>query len=390
MSKVIVHIDLNAFFATCEQLVDPSLLNKPMAVGGLGRRGIILAASYEAREFGIRAAIPTYQALEKCPHLIIKSPHFELYKRYSEQFKAFISRYSSLVEMASIDECFVDFTETVKGIKDVEAYFQQLQQKLVTETGLKCSIGIGPTKFLAKMGSDYKKPMGITIIRKRDITRILFPLPIKDMYGIGRKTFPKLIDKNIKTIGDFFNAPSQAMEPLLGRFYHILIDWLRGQGDDEVILTPADPKSIGNSSTFLNDTNDFEEIKAMFTSLAREVSDRAKEDNMVARGLQITVRDTNFKTINRSIKLKRYFNDFETILSQALYLFEQNYDGRLIRLVGVQIHDLKPNDEAFEQLSIFNYEETRDRNRTRLLINELNRKIKDTKLMSASDLLKKG
>jgi DNA polymerase-4 len=156
MSKVIVHIDLNAFFATCEQLVDPSLLNKPMAVGGLGRRGIILAASYEAREYGVRAAIPTYQALNLCPHLIIKSPHFELYKKYSDRFREFIKQYSPIVEMASIDECFIDMTLPLKGVDDVPAYFKELQNRLLSETGLKCSIGIGPTKFLAKMGSDYK------------------------------------------------------------------------------------------------------------------------------------------------------------------------------------------------------------------------------------------
>jgi DNA polymerase-4 len=387
MSKIIVHIDLNAFFATCEQLVDPSLLNKPMAVGGLGRRGIILAASYEARPFGVRAAIPTYQALELCPQLIIKSPHFDLYKKYSNQFRTFISKYSSIIEVASIDECFIDMSEPLKEITDVEAYFKSLQDSLMLETGLKCSIGIGPTKFLAKMGSDYRKPMGITIIRKRDISKILFPLPIKDLFGVGRKTYPKLMQLGINTIGDFFHTPSHILEPILGRFYHVLHDWLIGKGDDEVITTPSDPKSIGNSSTFMNDTNDFEEIKAMFISLTNEVSRRATEDRMLAHGLQITIRDAMFKTITRSIQIDHYFNDYETILSQALYMFEQNYRGQMIRLIGIQIHDLKPMDEAVEQLSIFNYEEAIEENRTRLLINELNRKMKKHKLMRASDLL---
>jgi DNA polymerase-4 len=289
--------------------------------------------------------------------------------------------------VASIDECFIDMSEPLKEITDVEAYFKTLQDKLHQETGLKCSIGIGPTKFLAKMGSDYRKPMGITIIRKRDIPKILFPLPIKDLFGVGKKTYPKLNELGIKTIGDFFHTPSYAMEPILGRFYHVLHDWLLGKGDDEVVTTPSDPKSIGNSSTFMNDTNDFEEIKAMFVSLANEVSRRANEDRMLAHGLQITIRDAMFKTIVRSIQLDHYFNDYETILSQSLYLFEQNYRGQMIRLVGIQIHDLKPMDEAVEQLTIFNYEEAIEENRTRLLINELNRKMKKHKLMRASDLL---
>jgi DNA polymerase-4 len=359
-----------------------------MAVGGLGRRGIILAASYEAREFGVRAAIPTYQALNLCPHLIIKSPHFELYKIYSDQFRQFIKQYSPIVEMASIDECFIDMTLPLKGVTDVPAYFKELQNRLLSETGLKCSIGIGPTKFLAKMGSDYKKPLGITIIRKRDIPKILFPLPIKDLYGVGKKTYLKLQAIGIKTIGHFFHTPKEVLEPMMGRFYYVLMDWLVGKGDDEVLTAYGDPKSIGNSSTFMNDTNDFEEIKAMFISLAHEVSKRAIEDRMLARGLQITIRDTDFKTITRSVKLNRYFNDYETIISQALYMFEQNYRGALIRLVGVQIHDLKPMDEAVEQLSIFNYKEAVEQNQTRLLINELNRKMKKKTLMRASELIK--
>ncbi len=388
MSKVIVHIDLNAFFATCEQLVDPTLLNKPMAVGGLGRRGIILAASYEARPFGVRAAIPTYQALELCPNLIIKSPHFNLYKKYSNIFREFISKYSSILEMASIDECFVDMTSALVGITDAAGYFKSIQMKLLEETGLKCSIGVGPTKFLAKMGSDYQKPLGVTIIRKRDIGKILFPLPIKDLYGVGKKTYPKLNELRIKTIGDFYKAPQSMLEPLLGRFYFVLIDWLNGKGDDAIVLTPSDPKSIGNSSTFMHDTNDYDEIRAMFDSLASEVSARAIEDRLLAKGIQITIRDTNFKTINRSQVMDHYFNDYQTILSQALFLFDQNYKGNLIRLVGIQIHDLKPIDEAVEQLSLFNYEEVIEKNKTRLLINELNRKMKSGKLLRASDLHK--
>jgi len=136
----------------------------------------------------------------------------------------------------------------------------------------------------------------------------------------------------------------------------------------------------------MHDTNDREEINSMFVSLAEEVSRRAAEDRMLARGLQVTIRDTNFKTITRSMVIDHYFNDYETILSQSLFLFEQNYRGQLIRLVGIQIHDLKPIEEAVEQLSLFTYQEAEEQNRTRLLINELNRKMKDHKLMRASDL----
>ena len=202
MSKVIVHIDLNAFFARCEEIKDPSLENKPVAIGHDGRGGIVSTCSYAARKYGVSSAMPMFKARQLCPNLIVIPGDYHYYSSMSKKFFNFVRRYTKLVEPASVDECFADFTDAVKGQKDVVSFFRKLQEDLFKETGLKCSIGVSTTRFLAKMASDYQKPMGLTIIHKRDIKNILFPLKVESMFGVGKRTAPRLKSVGIKTIGE--------------------------------------------------------------------------------------------------------------------------------------------------------------------------------------------
>ncbi|MBO6280353.1 MAG: DNA polymerase IV, partial [Bacilli bacterium] len=267
MAKVIVHIDLNAFFVRAEELKDPSIENTAVAVGHIGRGGIVSTCSYEARKFGVRSGMPMNKALTLCPHLKVINPDFHFYRALSHEFRNFISNYTKKVEIASIDELYADFTEVIKKEKDVEGFFRTLQQNLYKQTGLKCSIGVAPTKFLAKMGSDYQKPMGLTIIRRKDIAKILYPLPIEDMFGVGKKTAPRLKTMGIKTIGDLANALNNNNEDILnilGKFSDELKLWINGYGSDEIITEYEDPKSIGNSTTLKEDTDRYEEIKEVF------------------------------------------------------------------------------------------------------------------------------
>ena len=192
MVKVIVHIDLNAFFVRAEEIKNPDLEGKAVAIGHNGRAGIVSTCSYKAREFGVRSGMPMNQAVKLCPHLLIIPGDYRFYAALSYEFKSFVKQYTKIVEEASIDEVFADFTNVLKGVKDVEQFFKDFQKQLFEITGLKCSIGVAPTKFLAKMGSDYKKPMGITIIRRKDISKIIYPLDISDMFGVGKKTAPRL------------------------------------------------------------------------------------------------------------------------------------------------------------------------------------------------------
>lgn len=391
MGKVIAHIDLNAFFARAEEIRDPSLVNKPVAIGHDGRGGIVSTCSYKAREFGVHSAMPMFQAKQLCPSLIIKPVDFRYYWALSATFIKFIKRYTKIVEIASVDECFADFTEPTKKVRDVPSYFRKLQNDLYKETGLMCSIGVASSKFLAKMGSDYKKPMGLTIIRKRDIPKILYPLSLDKMFGVGKKTAPKLREIGVKTIGDLAklcNEDDPKCQEILGKFFNVVKDWLNGNGSDEVVTEKWDPKSIGNSSTFMHDTSSIEEIKEMFENLSKEVSERAIKEDKIGSTIQIVVKESDFKMHNKSITIDSPTNKWNVIFNNAVKLYVDNFLGMNVRLVGVTLQNLiSPKDMAI-QMSFFDYEKHEEESATKLLINELNRKLSKPSLMRASEVKK--
>lgn len=391
-SKVIVHIDLNAFFVRCEEIKNPSLENKAVAIGHSGRKGIISTCSYEARKYGVKSGMPTFKALELCPNLILKPVDFNYYHALSRQFFNFIKRYTNLIEAASIDELFADFTFQTKNIEDVVAYFKQIQDKLFLETKLKCSIGVAPTKFLAKMASDYKKPMGITIIRKRDVSNMLFPLDIKDMFGIGNKTLPRLKNLGINTIGDLYkkiNINDENVKNILGKFFFTAKKWLNGEGDDEVQIEREDPKSIGNSSTLLFDTDDYDIIKNMIYILSKEVSDRAKKEGKIGSTIQLSLKDSDFIVKNKSITIENPTNDSTMIFDKAMSLFDKFFNGKTVRLLGVTLQNLISPKDISIQMTFFDYEKHEEENKTKLLINDLNRKLSKPMLKRASEVERK-
>ena len=391
MSKIILHIDLNTFFVRCEELVNPSLEGKPVIIGHSGRGGIVSTCSYEARKDGVHSGQPTFQALELCPNAIIIHGHYELYSRKSKEFFNFVKQYSLIIEKASVDECYVDMTEQLSKVKDVVAYLKDFQNKLLQTVGLKCSIGVAPTKFLAKMASDMKKPMGITIIRRRDVRKMLDPLPISSFYGIGKKTAPRLEAMGVKTIGDLaklINSDDPSVSQAFGKFYYVIKDWINGYGSDEVDVEPWDPKSIGHSTTFVSDSTDFDEIRGYLKDLSKEVSDEAKAKGKIGFNVQLVLKTSEFKTINRSTKLPKPTNDFETIFNEASILLEKNLNGQEIRLCGVTLQNLIYASDYVEQLSIFDNYEDDEKNEIKDLIRELNHKMKGAKFMRASDILK--
>ena len=390
--KVIVHIDLNAFFARCEEIKNPSLEGKPIAVGHEGRGGIVSTCSYAARKYGVSSAMPMFKAKQLCPKLIICPVDFHFYNMMSNTFFNFIKRYTKLVEAASVDECFADFTETLKKEPDPIVFFRKLQLDLYKETGLKCSIGVSTTKFLAKMASDYKKPMGLTIIHKKEISKYLFPLNVGSMFGIGKKTAPRLKAIGINTIGDLYermknNDPE--VVKMLGKSFQTLKDWLEGKGSDEIEMEKWDPKSIGNSTTLPFDTDDAIEIKKYFLDLSKRVSNRAKKEDKLGQTIQIVVKDTEFKSFNKSVTLEEPTNDANTIYESACHLYDKNFKGLTLRLVGVTLQNLINPKDMTVQMSLFDAEKRENDDVTKSLIDEINRALNKPLLKRASEVEKK-
>ena len=385
-----MHIDLNQFFAAATRLLEPDLIGKPLIIAGDTRRGIVSTASYEARKYGISSAMPTYIAKKLCPKVIIREVNYKWYQQKSKEFFSYIKEhYSSHIEVASIDECYVDMTDLMKDIKDPYLYLKNLQEDVYNNTHLEASIGLGPTKFLAKMGSDYKKPMGITIIRKKDIKKILYPLPIEDFFGIGKKTCPKLKELGINTIGDFALNDSYEVKKVMGKFYLVAKEWINGEGDDHVDVNPFDPKSISSTNTFLFDTNDYEEISKMLEIKAKEVSLDAIKNNKVGKTITLILKDSSFKSITRSITIDKPTNSFLDIYTNVMNLFDKFFNNQLIRLAGVGLSQLMDKEDFYVQMNLFNLEQNQKECSTQLLINKLNRKANKELFYPASKIKEK-
>ena len=392
MAKIIIHVDLNAFFATAEQIRRPEYAGKPVIVGGLGPRGVVSTCSYEARSYGVRSAMPIGEARMLCPNGIFLPGDYAYYEMLSRSFFGYLKNYSSLVEAASIDEGFVDMTSLLAKEKDPMAKLVSLQQGLLKQIGLKCSIGVGPTKFLAKMASDMKKPMGITVIRRKDIKKMLYPLPIDNFFGIGKKTAAFLRSKGINTIGDFAYEITEN-EPDMRKYFKKRFDYyvesINGYGDDIVNPERPDPKSIGHSQTFMTDTDDYDEIKTVIESLSQEVSEGLIKEKKKCKRLVVNVKDYTFKASSKSLNLIEPVFEADDISKMAKKLFADNYSGKLIRLVGVTAGNLVPFKDRNAQMSLFE-ESDYEEDKTQVLIDSLNRKANKKVVMIASEALKKN
>ena len=387
--QIIFHIDLNAFFASAEIAVNPSLKDKPVVISSDSRRSIVSTASYEARKYGIHSAMPLFKAKELCPHLVAVPPHFDLYKSLSQDFFEIISSYSPYLEVASIDECYVDMTDYIKsnhyGIEEVA---NDIQQTVYQKLKLQCSIGIAPNKFLAKMASDMKKPMGITVITNTNYKQKLWSLPISDMYGVGKKTAPKLIDLGIMTIGDLAKYENyEKVKPIFGK--NTLIYFQRANGKDfsKMNYEHNQLKSIGHSTTFERDTNDEEFIKQKFKLLSQDVSKRAIQRNLVSNVICITIKYTREKSKSKQVIIDRYINDYETIYATAISLFDSIFNGEMIRLVGVSLNNVISKKDLNIQISLFEPIEEEKKNMTDDLIKDLNASFNNDIFIKASSLL---
>jgi DNA polymerase IV len=375
--RVILHVDMNSFYASVEMAYDPSLKGKPLAIAGNveDRRGIIVTSSYEARKFGVKTTMPLWEAKKLCPQLIVKPPNFDRYRTASLGMFDLLRQYTELVEPVSIDEGYMDITESYEFGSPIQIA-ESIQQRILNELDLPCSIGIAPNKFLAKMASDMKKPLGITVLRKRDISHILWPLDTNEMHGVGKKTAEKLLSIGIRTIGDLAKGNEVQLKVLLG------INGIRlKERANGIDARPVDPeavaefKSIGNSTTLPKDVTNQKELFQVLESLAETVSIRLKRKNVLATTLGITIRFKDRKTITRSKKLPNPIYRKEEIAATAKQLFLKHWNGNPIRLLGVTGFDLIDHDQVVEQLDLFSYKKEAKKEPLLKVVSELREKF---------------
>ena len=385
MSRVYFHIDLNAFFASCEELLDPSLKGKPLVVGGKSRRSVISTANYEARKYGIHSAMPMQQAEKLCKDLVIVNGHYAFYSDMSHQFMQIIHSYTDLVEKASIDECYADMTDVIcRYPKPLDVAFE-IQRRVLEETGLRCSIGIGPNMFLAKMASDMKKPMGITVLRIRDVPEKMWPLPIKEMQGIGKRTVPLMEDLNIHTIKDLATYQDlNALKPVLGKNIESMIKRANGY-DDRTLMTDYDSKSMGISETLLEDVTDYDELRGLIRTLCRRLSKRLKEAHKAGYHVSMRICYYDSRNANKSKKLSAPIWTSDDLFVQAMILFDSSYEEEeAVRLIGISVSDFASEEFLTKQVSLFDAPEEES---TSEILHDLNHQLGTQAFVRASSLL---
>jgi DNA polymerase IV len=333
--RTIFHLDLDAFFVSVERILDPSLNGKPVIVGGDPQgRGVVAACSYEARKFGLHSAMPIRRAYSLCPQGIYLHGNFKEYSRYSRIVKDLLSKYAPVIQQASVDEYYMDFTGTENIYGKYFDFAKKLQQIVLTETGLPCSIGIGKNKTLAKIGSDCMKPMGVTYIEPGFEKKFLAPMPVETIPGIGKKTTIELNRRGFYKIGDIAEAPLEYFTKAFGKGGMDI--WYKANGEGNEYLTEDhDPKSISRENTFMEDTIDLDLIKDTMFTMTGQVCQNLRDNKMQAMCINLKLRYSDFSTLTRAKSVPPTDDDkvvFETVWA----LFIKNYTRRVsVRLIGV-------------------------------------------------------
>ena len=354
-TKIIVHVDLDAFFASVEQLLHPEWRNKPVIVGadpqGGRGRGVVSAASYEARKYGVHSAMPISQAYRLCPQGIYVVPHGNIYREYSQKFFKVLHQFSPLVEGLSIDEAFLDMSGSFSLFGNAEKMGKKIRSEIKKQIQLTASVGIAPCKSVAKIGSDFNKPDGLTIIEPGQIQDFLDPLPVTKLWGIGKQTYQLLLKMGVKTVAQLRSYPRDILEKKFGKMGdHI---YRMARGEDERDVTPFESvKSVSNEMTFNEDIIDSEIILKTIFGLAEKVGGRLRRSKIKGHTIHLKIRFADFKTNTRSHTLKKSTHLTEDIFSTVEALLEEFLPlESFVRLVGVGVSHLE--NESGSQLSIW-------------------------------------
>ena len=382
----IVHIDMDAFYASVEELDNPEIKDKPVIVGGpTDKRGVVSAANYQAREFGVRSAMPMATAKRLCPHAIVITPKHQRYSDISKQIRAIFNRYTPLVQPLSLDEAFLDLNESVKLFGPVTDIARRIKDEIHNELDLVASVGVAPNKFLAKLASDADKPNGFVVIEASQIQSFLDPMPVTRLWGIGISSTKKLQRNAIYTVAHLRERSIKQLQQIFGEI-HAQHFWNLARGiDNRKVITNSPAKSISRETTFSTDEDDFEELKRVFVILTEDVCSRLRGESLLAKTVQIKFRRKDFKTFTRSESLLNPTDQTQIIWNAVNQLVTENIVKTVLplRLIGVGLSNFE--SENLPQVDLFQTED----DRIDILADQIKNKFEGVTLSRAKGIAKK-
>ncbi len=390
--KVIFHLDLDSYFVSAARTVYSELKDLPVAIGSKGRRSVVSAVSYEAREKGVYAGMPQYKAKEIIPNIKIVEPDFALYITLSSKlFELISNNFTDKIEVGSIDECYIDATDIWEEYGSPVKLAKELQKSILKELSLPCSIGISNNKFVAKMSTSLKKPLGISVTKPNEFLEKFKDKPIGSVFGIGSQSSKKLIEIGIDTIGKFASAPIENLRIILGIRADTLMWNINGNGEDEIKIEHNDIKEISNAITFQwGDQSSKNKIISTLKSLVNVVSQRAENRNMVGKVVSVYIKSSGgkeVKTKRKQMTLTNPISKINDILECAISLFDEIWDENSIKHIGVSLGQLEDKFSITYQGSIF--DKKNNDSDVQKIIKDLNRSFKSDVAMSAKEYLKK-
>ena len=351
--RIILHCDLNNFFASVSLLSNPTLYDVPVAVCGSveARHGIVLAKNEIAKKFGVKTAEAVWEAKRKCPELVTLPPDYKKYHEYSKKAREIYARYTDLIEPFGIDECWLDVTGSTMLFGDGEQIADKIRRDIKRELGITISVGVSFNKVFAKLGSDMKKPDAITVISRENYKQKVWSLPVSDLLFVGKRTCEKLNQSGIFTVGDVTKCDDAMLMRLLGKAGAQLKCYALGNDNSPVVPPGPDdiPKSIGRTTTPPNDIASHDDVWKIFISIAEEISEILHSKNLYASTIQVHTRDTNLKTKEYSHTLANPLNTSILLAKEAIKIFDANYIWDLpLRSVGFRVTNLKGDNVAFQ------------------------------------------
>jgi len=349
--RAILHVDMDAFFASVEQFDKPELAGQPVIVGGTGGRGVVAAANYEVRRFGVHSAMPMREALKRCPHAVVLRPRMKRYREVSEQVFEIFGEFTDLVEGLSLDEAFLDVTGSIGLFGSAEAMAREIRNRIRVRTGLTASVGVSHNKLLAKLASEMSKPDGLAMIRPMEVTTILDPMPVRRLHGIGAKTAARLEQQGIHTLGQLRRAPESVLWPLFRRDTREMRERASGI-DDRPVVSDAPEKQISSEETFDVDIKDHKELRQRLAQLADRTAERLRARQLKAGMISIKVRRRDFETYTRQRSFSPPTQETRLVVQVATELLDRWLDEQpraAVRLLGVGVSDLAPA----QQLDLF-------------------------------------